>query len=246
MPKSSGLGDRLFVGGYDISGDVGSLSRIGGGMTTQDVTGIDKSAFERLGLLRDGAVEYSGFFNDSPTQAHQTLKGLPTADVPVVYCRGALLGNQAAGMVSKQVNYDWNREADGSIGFEVQALANGTGLEWGQQLTGGMRNDTGAATLTALDMLAQTNFGGALYIQVQSFTGTTVQFVCQDSADNTTFTNVAGLSVSGVTAAPFAIRIPTTLTTTPLRRYARMATIGTLTQMTWSAILIKNETAVAP
>ena len=48
MAKTSGLGDNCYVGGYDLSGDIGSLGKISGSVATIDVTGINKSAFERI------------------------------------------------------------------------------------------------------------------------------------------------------------------------------------------------------
>ena len=54
MSKQSGLGDQAFVHGYDLSGDVASLSRIAGGQGLGDLTGINSSAYERVGLLRSG------------------------------------------------------------------------------------------------------------------------------------------------------------------------------------------------
>ena len=38
MAKQGGLGDRLFVGGYNLSGDIGSVQRIAGGPAALDVT----------------------------------------------------------------------------------------------------------------------------------------------------------------------------------------------------------------
>src|SRR5215216_1327785 len=114
MAKQSGLGDHLSVAGYDLSGDIGALGSIHGGVAgTQDVTGIDKSAHERIGLLRDGGIDYSAFFNDDAGRAHPRLSPLPTADQIVTYHRGGSLGSPAASMVAKQVSYDPTRGNDG-------------------------------------------------------------------------------------------------------------------------------------
>ncbi len=40
MAKSTGLGDHFSVGGYDISGDIGSIQQINGGPAAMDVTAI--------------------------------------------------------------------------------------------------------------------------------------------------------------------------------------------------------------
>lgn len=48
----------------------------------QDVTGVDKSAFERLLLLADFSVTLNGVFNDAATTgAHTVLKTVPSTSV---------------------------------------------------------------------------------------------------------------------------------------------------------------------
>ena len=106
MTKQSGLGDNLYINGYDLSGDVGALSRIGGGPHALEVTGIDKSAHERIGGLRDGGIEFQAWFNDAAAHAHPVLSALPLTDRIVTYCRGTTIGKPAvlqldAGVMSR-------------------------------------------------------------------------------------------------------------------------------------------------
>src|SRR5262245_6606678 len=135
MAKSSGLGANCYVGGYDLSGDIGAMNSIRGGPSPLVVTGINKSAFERIGGTRDGAMEYMAFFNDAAGQAHPVLSPLPRNDQIMTYCHGTTLGNPAAAMIAKQVDYNGTRGTDGSLTFTVSALSNGYGVEWGRQLT---------------------------------------------------------------------------------------------------------------
>lgn len=151
MGKSSGLGDKLFVAGYDVSGDIGSLGRIGGGPALLDVTSIEKDAMERIGGIRDGAIDFTSFFNVDAGRAHARFSALPTADVVASYFRGSTLGGAAAGLVAKQANYDGSRGNDGSLTFAVNLQGSGHGLEWGRMLTAAMRTDTGATNGTAVD-----------------------------------------------------------------------------------------------
>ena len=81
MAKSSGLGSGLIVGTANISGDVGELSTISTSRAMLDVTGIDKSAFERVLGRKDGAITFSSFWNTAAGQAHLTLSALPTTAV---------------------------------------------------------------------------------------------------------------------------------------------------------------------
>jgi hypothetical protein len=151
MTKQSGLGDNLYVAGYNVSGDINSLGRIGGGPAALEVTGIDKSAFERIGGLRDGGIDWVSYFNPATDQAHDRFSALPTTDVLVTYCRGTTLGSPAANLIAKQIDYSATRGDDGAFTFAVQAQANGYGLEWCTQLTAGRRTDTTATSGTGVD-----------------------------------------------------------------------------------------------
>lgn len=244
MAKSSGLGDNCYVGGYNLSGDIGSIDKIAGPMKPIEVTGIDKSAFERIGGQRDGSISWTAFFNTDIGRAHPVLSALPTGDVVVTYCRGTTLGDPCASMVAKQLNYDGNRAASGEFTFKVDAEANGYGLEWGRQLTAGLRTDTTATNGTGIDTTASASFGAQAYLQVTAFTGTDVTIKIQDSADNVTFADVAGLSFTAVTAAPTTQRLATGNTAT-IRRYVRAATTTSagFTSVTFSVQITKNELA---
>lgn len=244
MAKQSGLSDRLFVGGYDISGDIGSLGAIAGGPAALDVTAIDKSAFERLGGLRDGRLEFSAFFNDAADQAHPRLKLLPTADVLVTYLRGTTLGGPGASLVGKQVNYDPSRGNDGSLTIAVQALANGFGLEWGTQLTAGKRTDTGATNGTGVDFAASSAFGLQAYLQVFAFTGTSATVTIQESSDDAVgdpyaaVTGGAFTAVTGITTERIA-----TAGALTVERWLRVVTTGTFSNLVFSVVVARNLTA---
>lgn len=247
MTKQTGLGDNLYVAGYDLSGDVGGLSRIGGGPNPLPVTGIDKSGQERLGGVRDGGLEFQTWFNKATAQEHLRLSPLPTTDQIVTYCRGTTLGNAAASCVAKQINYDADRGNDGSLTFGVQALANGYGLEWGNQLTAGKRTDTGATAGTAFDSgAATTNFGIQAYLHVMAFSGTDVTIKIQESSDNAgdAYADVTGggfTAVSGVTSQRIA-----TATNLAVERYLKVTTTTSagFTSVTFSVMVVRN--ALAP
>lgn len=152
MAVSSGLGQNFYYGGYDLSGDTGSADDIGGGIVgTQDITAINMSAFRRIGLLRDGRISWSSFFNDATGQAHERLGALPTADRHLMWATSTTLGAPAACLVAKQINYDPTRPQDGSLTIAVNAQGNAYGLEWGDLLTAGKRTDTGATSGTGVE-----------------------------------------------------------------------------------------------
>jgi hypothetical protein len=165
--------------------------------------------------------------------------------VILTYCRGTTLGDPAASLVAKQVNYDPTRADDGMLTFGVSAQSNGYGIEWGRQLTAGLRTDTAATLGTGIDTTASASFGGQAYLHVTAFTGTDVTIKIQDSADNVTFADVAGFAFTQITAAPASERIAFGNTAT-LRRYLRATTVttGGVTSLTFSVNVIKNDTGV--
>lgn len=242
MAKQSGLGDQLYVDGFDLSGDTGSLSKIGGGPAALEVTAIDKSGYERLGGLRTGEIDWTSWFNDAAGQEHPVLSLLPLADTQVSYLRGVGQGSPMASCIGKQITYDPTRGADGSLSFGLSVQSNGYGIEWGKQLTAGKRTDTTATSpATGLDTTASASFGAQFYLHVFSFTGTSVTIKVQDSADNSTFADVTGGAFATVTAAG-AQRIALANTAT-VRRYLRVITTGTFSNVVFAVNAVKNETA---
>lgn len=64
----------------DIRNDITNLE-VATPRATQDVTGIDKSAMERLLLLADMSITLNGVFNDASNQAHAVFKTIPSTSV---------------------------------------------------------------------------------------------------------------------------------------------------------------------
>ncbi len=245
MGKQNGLGDNCYVGGYDLSGDVGALSRIGGGPAPIAVTGIDKSGYERIGGRRDGSIVFRAFFNDTPGQAHPVLAALPRVDTQVMYCRGTALGSPGAAETALEVDYAGTREDAGNFTFAVDAVSDGYGLEWGRLLTAGKRSDTTGTSGTGVDFAASSAFGLQAYLQVFSFAGTSVTVKLQESSDNgagDAFADVAGAGFVAVSAAPAFQRIATAAIS--VERYLRVVTTGTFSQATFAVLVVRNDTAV--
>ncbi|MBO3751531.1 hypothetical protein J5X84_36125 [Streptosporangiaceae bacterium NEAU-GS5] len=243
MAKQGGLGDNAYVAGFNLSGDITSLSRIGGGPNPWEVTGIDKSAKERIGLLRDGAIEFASYFN--PARAHPVLSDLPYTDVMITYCRGTSLGSPGAGLISKQIGYDGNRGDDGSFTFNLEAQANGYGIEWGRQGTAGIRTDTSATNGSSIDGAAASDFGLQAYLQVFAVTGTSVTVKLQESSDDGGGDAWADVVGGGFTAATGVTtqRIATAGDLT-VERYLRVVSSGTFSNAQFSVLIVRNPIAV--
>lgn len=230
MAKSSGLGANYYLDEYDLSNDTNSFGNITKTVVPIELTGIDKSAFERVPGHLDGEMKWVSYMN--ATNAHVALSTLPRTDRIASYYHRATLGAPVASMVSKQTGYDPKRDASGSLQIDVDAVANASWLDWGYALTAGKRTDTSATNGTGVDLnslgfgfTTTASFGLQGYLHVFGFTGTSVAIKIQDSADNVSFSDVTGGTFTTVTAVGKE-RIATGRTQA-IRRYLRVATTGT-------------------
>lgn len=248
MAKEHGLGAGLLISGYDYTGDVTKVEDIGGGPALTDaVTGIDKSAYERIGLLRDGRLNGTTWFNPAANMSHDRLSLLPRTDGQAQYWHRQAIARPVACITALQANYDGNRDKDGSFTFDWGHIANGFGLEWCTGLTAFKRTDTGATAGTAVDMTSaafagSSTFGLQAYLQVFSFTGTSCTVTIQESGDNgaDTYANVTGGAFAAATGITFE-RIQTSRTLT-VERYLKVTTSGTFTECTFAVAVQRNDT----
>lgn len=246
MAKTSGLGDNFLIGGYDLSGDISALDGVACPLATLDVTSISKSAHERIGGLRDGSMSFTSFFEfggaGNPVFEHDILSTLPRTDTVATYLRGTALGNPAACVNAKQIDYAGTRDNNGNLTFKVEVQANGYGLEWGKQLTAGLRTDGSATTGTEYDDGAGTSFGGQMYVQLTAFTGTSVTIDLQSSTTSGGTYATTGLTTSAMTAVG-SQRVAVSNTTT-INRYLEVVTSGTFTNAVFSVVFVRNASAV--
>lgn len=244
MTAQSGMGDNFWVDGYDLSGDIGSLGRIACPLTVQDTTPISLSAVRRIGLLHDGGIDFTAFWNPgvAATDAHGRLKTLPTTDRALTYLRGTTIGAPAASMIGKQIGYDGSRGNDGSFTLNVQAVANAYGLEWGTQLTAGKLTQGAAGNGTSVDQTTvSTAFGWAAYLQVHAFTGTSITVAIEDSANNSAWTALSGATFVAATAIGSQRITAGATSTATVRRYVRIATTGTFSNAIFGVNFVRYE-----
>lgn len=235
MGKESGLGDQLYLDDVDLSGTTGAISSIGAPFATLTITDITQSGQARLAGQHDGTLTFSSWHD--PSVAHPKLSALPTADVYGTYFHRATLGYPAASMMARQTSYDPNRGADGSLAMNVALVSDSYGLEWGVQGTAGKRTDTAATNGTSVDGGAATTFGLSAYLHLFSFTGTSVTVKIQDSADNSSFTDLTGGAFTTATGSTKE-RIATANNAT-VRRYLRVITTGTFSNAVFAVNLVR-------
>lgn len=95
----------------------------------QDVTGVDKSANERILLLADFSITLNGVFNAASNQAHDVFKTVPSTSVN----RTTTLVTNAKTLANEVLytDYPLTRAATGELTFAVPGvLADGTVPTW--------------------------------------------------------------------------------------------------------------------
>lgn len=210
MAKSTGMGGALWVDEFILSNDIQSVD-VSGGPAPLDVTGIDKSAHERLGGLRDGSMALTAFFNTTAGQAHPVLSALPTTDTILTYAvRASAVGDSAASIIAKQVNYDGTRAADGMLTFSVDAQSAQEGVTWGKLGTAGVIDVTTTGDQASIDNGAASTDGLRAFIHVTEFTGTNATVLIEESSDDgggdafatiASFTSVTGVGAEAISVA---------------------------------------------
>lgn len=83
--KTSGLGATVTVAdiggtGRIISNDISDFT-LSTPRAAQDITGVDKSAHERLLLLADAKVSLKGFFNAAASMSHAVFSTVPSTAI---------------------------------------------------------------------------------------------------------------------------------------------------------------------
>ena len=95
----------------------------------QDVTGVDKSAYERLLLLADFTITLNGVFNDASNQSHDVFKTVPSTSVARTTTL-VVSGQTLAGELLF-TDYAMTRAQSGELTFSVPGvLADGTTPTW--------------------------------------------------------------------------------------------------------------------
>ena len=138
MAKESGLGfTSLSVANsaaalQDIRNDVPNF-QFATPRGVQDVTGIDKFAFERLLLLADMTMTLNGVFNDAANKSHDVFKSVPTygsgRDILLAHSGNTLGTTPQVQLIA--TDYALTRAAGGELTWTVpMSLSNGAIPTW--------------------------------------------------------------------------------------------------------------------
>lgn len=133
MSKESGLGASVAVD--DSGGTPATLSNditqfeLATPRAVQDVTGVDKSAIERLLLLADASFSPQGVFNDAAGKSHVTLKTISSTSV----ARTVTISHSGQSLACEMLGTDYSltRAATGELTWQAPfVLADGTVPTW--------------------------------------------------------------------------------------------------------------------
>jgi hypothetical protein len=135
MAKQSGLGwttcsvDDSSGTARAIINDVTNL-QISTPRGIQDVTGIDKSAYERLLLLADASITLNGVFNPgATTTSHAVFSTVPSTSV--ARTTTLTVGGKTLATELLYTDYNLKREQSGEFTWEAPGvLADGTVPTW--------------------------------------------------------------------------------------------------------------------
>jgi hypothetical protein len=120
--EDSGTGNRNISN--DITNLDWSIPR-----AVQDVTGVDKSAIERILLLADFSLTMNGVFNDDSNLSHAVFKTIATTSV--IRTVSIVTSSQTMNNEVWLTDYSMSRGTDGSLTWTVPAvLGDGTAPSW--------------------------------------------------------------------------------------------------------------------
>lgn len=134
MSKQSGMGwttltiDNASGSGKDLRNGVTNF-QFATPRGVQDVTGIDKSAIERILLLADFSITLNGVFDPDADKTHAVLSTASSTSVARTTSIG--IGGKTIAPEVLYTDYSLNRAQDGSLTFTSPGvLADGTVPTW--------------------------------------------------------------------------------------------------------------------
>ena len=138
MAKISGLGALISVkdgsgSAQTITNDVTEFS-MSTPVALQDITGVDKSAHERLALLADASFTLKGVFNTASNMSHAVFKTVPAGGATRTSKIAPTASSGASPYLTCELlysDYAITRSAAGDLTWNVKGdLADGTVPSW--------------------------------------------------------------------------------------------------------------------
>lgn len=209
MAKVSGLDTRLYVEGYDLSGDASSLGSAGYSQNLLDVTTLDSSAVKRLVGEASGQMAVNVWFDAATGKSHAVFTSLagkqPTADQTVLVPLGSAVGSKNASIVAKQSDYSVSSAPGSAVTGVVNYSSTGSPLEFGTMVTAHDDTITSSTSGSSVDDSTSSSNGGSWVYQILAFSavGGNARWLVnlQHSTNDSSFSDVISAYVTGVGAA---------------------------------------------
>ena len=229
MAKTNGLNVRLYVEGYDLSGDANALSGLGYTNELLDVTTLDVSARKRIIGTVDSEVTFEAWFDNASSRQHAVWTSnsgkLPTADQDILIPMGSAVGDPSMGLIAKEGTYNVARASGSAISATATFSANGSAAEFGEMLTALDDTHSSAGSGTVVDSGASSSNGGSGYLQLLSLDSGSVTVNLQEATSSGgSYSNFMTFSTVAAAAAPSAERLTMEGT---VQRYIKVTTTGT-------------------
>lgn len=174
---------------------------------------------------------------------HSALIRFPSTDVVCMYMQGTGIGRAGAAINAKQTSYDFTRDNVGNLTAKVDMVGNAFGMEWGEQLTAGIRTDTAPTAGPFQDDLAQTAFGGQAYLQVFALVGTNIDVAIQHSTTSGgAYSNIIDFGSIITANVPAAVRASVSNVTT-INEFVKVTTTGTFSYAQFAVVFCRNPIA---
>jgi len=243
---------RVYLSGYDMSGYSRSIGDLKHAFDEADTTAMSdqiKSALPGQASMAVGTL--NGLFDTTATSGlhvvGSTLSGARQLVTVAIGDRAVpAQGDPAFSVIASQLAYQ--SEQSGStvavtIPFSDGVAADGQGgllypFPWGRLLNANTAR-TGANAASGIDGAASTSLGGVLVYHITAGNGTATLSV-DDSADNSSFSAVSGMTTGSITMAAGVWGAVALGRSATIRRYTRwQLALGSATSVTFVAVLIR-------
>ena len=237
MAQVSGLNVRLYVMGYDLSGDANALDSAGYSQALLDTTPLNTTAMTRITGLADSSLGVNGYFDNASNKIHDVFTSnsgkLPTADQLVLVPFGSAVGDPCFGIVAKEAEYNVSRSSGTAMTVSSSFSHNATGNtsaggEFGEMMTAHDDTHSSAGSGTEVDSGASSSNGAVGILQLLSLaSGSVVVNLQESTSSGGSFSNFMTFSTVAAAGAPTSERLEMSGT---VQRYLKLTTTGTFSK----------------
>lgn len=217
---------EVYFNGYDLSIYLNSAT------TSKQRDKADATTFKSTTKrysygLTETSMQLDGFYDGNKDRVDAVMSAAIDAEEGILthFPYGAALGARGRSMLSGTTKYEIKSEIGATVSISLEGNTGPSGTV--DNILGLAQDETVSAAGQSLyvDYGAASTKPGSLTVHGIT-TGSDLVVTLQDSADSTTFADVATVTLTGGTAADPLRQGKRAVTTNPLRRYARVIWSG--------------------